>query len=91
MKITPDQVKAARALVGWSQARLAAESGLTKATIVKFEEGKQPPSTLDLSVVRRMLMDAGVEFIAGTEGEPEIRPRTSSAEAAIPPLPSKEP
>ena len=74
MTITGKQVKAARALIGWSQARLAAESGLTKATIEKFEEGKQPPPTLDLSVIRRMLGDAGVEFIAGTEGELGVSP-----------------
>ena len=85
MKITGDQVKAARALIGWSQARLAAESGLTKATIEKFEEGKQPPPTLDLSVIRRMLGDAGVEFIAGPDGAPSVRLRVHD-EATTPPI-----
>ena len=95
MTITGDQVKAARALVGWSQAKLAAErSGLTKATIAKFEEGKQPPATLDLSVVRRMLVDAGVEFVAEDDGQPGVKLRSknaSSDEAAIPPFTPGDP
>ena len=57
---------------------------------MKFEEGKQPPSTLDLSVVRRMLGDAGVEFIAGTDAVFGVRLRAGD-EAAIPPIPPDEP
>jgi transcriptional regulator with XRE-family HTH domain len=62
MPITGAQVKAARRLLGWSQSKLAAETGVSAPTIAKFEEGKQRPTMLDLSVVRRMLNDAGVEF-----------------------------
>jgi transcriptional regulator with XRE-family HTH domain len=68
MTITGAQVKAARLLLGWSQAKLAAETGVTAATIAKFEEGKQRPPMLDVSVVRRMLNDAGIEFIAENWG-----------------------
>jgi transcriptional regulator with XRE-family HTH domain len=70
MTITGQQVKAARELLGWSQPKLAAESGVTAATIAKFEDGKQLPAMLDLSVVRRMLKDGGVEFV---DGEPGVR------------------
>jgi transcriptional regulator with XRE-family HTH domain len=62
MPITGAQVKAARQLLGWSQSRLAAETGVSASTIAKFEEGKQRPAMLDLSVVHRMLKDAGVEL-----------------------------
>jgi transcriptional regulator with XRE-family HTH domain len=72
MSITGAQVKAARLLLGWSQPKLAAETGVTAATIAKFEEGKQCPPMLDVSVVRRMLSDAGIEFV---EGEPGVRIR----------------
>jgi transcriptional regulator with XRE-family HTH domain len=68
MTITGPQVKAARLLLGWSQPKLAAESGVTAVTIAKFEEGKQLPPMLDLSVVRRMLEDGGVEFVDGEPG-----------------------
>jgi transcriptional regulator with XRE-family HTH domain len=72
MAITGAQVKAARLLLGWTQSKLAAETGVTAATIAKFEEGKQRLPMLDVSVVRRMLSDAGIEFV---EGEPGVRLR----------------
>jgi transcriptional regulator with XRE-family HTH domain len=68
MTITAAQVKAARELVKWSQSRLAAETGVSLASIAKFEGGGQRPSMLDLSVVQRMLRDAGVDFIDGEPG-----------------------
>ena len=72
MTISGAQVKAARLLLGWSQSKLAAETGVTAATIAKFEEDKQRQPMLDVSVVRRMLGDAGIEFI---DGEPGARLR----------------
>jgi DNA-binding XRE family transcriptional regulator len=53
MKITAGQVKEARSLVAWSQAKLAAESGLAPLTIKNFEEGKLSPSAFELSAIRR--------------------------------------
>jgi hypothetical protein len=52
----------------------AAETGVTAATIAKFEDGKQRPPMLDVSVVRRMLSDSGVEFV---EGKPGVRLRNT--------------
>jgi transcriptional regulator with XRE-family HTH domain len=79
MPITGAQVKAARRLLGWSQSKLAAETGVSEATIAKFEGGKQKPATLDLSVVHRMLKDAGVKF----DGEEVAAiPKPSSARCA---------
>jgi ribosome-binding protein aMBF1 (putative translation factor) len=40
--ITGEQVKAARKLLGWSQARLSSKSGFGDSTIAKFERGKGP-------------------------------------------------
>jgi transcriptional regulator with XRE-family HTH domain len=72
MTITGAQVKAARLLLGWTQPKLAAETGVTAATIAKFEDGEQRLPMLEASVVRRMLSDGGVEFV---EGEPGVRLR----------------
>jgi transcriptional regulator with XRE-family HTH domain len=72
MIITPGHVKAARELIGWSQSKLAAETGVSATTVARFEAGKRRPSMLDLSVVRRMLEDGGVEFF---DGEPGVRLR----------------
>ena len=75
MTITGAQAKAARELIKWSQSKLAAETGVSLASIVKFEAGGQRPSMLDLSVVQRMLSDAGVEFTNG--GQPGVRMRAA--------------
>jgi transcriptional regulator with XRE-family HTH domain len=99
MTITGAQVKAARELIKWSQSKLAAETGVSVASIVKFEDGGQRPSMLDLSVVKRMLKDAGVEFTSG--GQPGVRlksgvgragkaPPAISDEAALPEIPEND-
>jgi transcriptional regulator with XRE-family HTH domain len=64
MTITPEQMKDGRLLLGWSQSSLAGHSGVSATTIGHFETGKKRASVLDLTVVRRVLEGAGVEFIA---------------------------
>ena len=65
--ITGEQVKAARALLGWSQFKLAHETGLDPTTIAKFETGKARPSVLSVSTILHTFKAVGVEF---PEGEP---------------------
>ena len=68
-KISVRQVKAARALLDWSQADLAAASGLGVATIARTEaaegflegRGKAP------GMIRAALERAGVTFTNGHE------------------------
>jgi transcriptional regulator with XRE-family HTH domain len=50
--ITGEQVKAARELLGWSHVRLAGKSGLSDATVAKFERGEMPLSVSVFSVSR---------------------------------------
>jgi transcriptional regulator with XRE-family HTH domain len=65
-KLSVRQLKAARALVGWSQAELARKSGISEPTIRRLEsqEGELGglPSTIE--AIRRALEDNGVRFIA---------------------------
>lgn len=63
--ISKDQCRAARALVDWSQDRLAAASGVANTTIRNFEGGKTEPIQSVLSAIRLTLEAAGVEFIDG--------------------------
>jgi transcriptional regulator with XRE-family HTH domain len=65
--MTPDQSRAARGLLDWSQAELAARSNLSESTIRDFEKGRRIPSINNLAAVRRALEAAGVEFIDGDE------------------------
>jgi transcriptional regulator with XRE-family HTH domain len=65
--MTPDQSRAARGLLDWSQAELAARSNLSESTIRDFEKGRRVPSINNLAAMRRALEDAGVAFIDGDQ------------------------
>ncbi len=65
--ITPDQIRAARALVNWSQTELAQRSGLAVPTIANIEAGKQEPSAKTISKIVDTFLIAGIEFI-GSKG-----------------------
>lgn len=65
--MTPDQSRAARGLLDWSQAELAARSNLGESTIRDFEKGRRTPSINNLAAIRRALELAGVEFIDGDQ------------------------
>lgn len=63
--LTPKQCKLARNLLEWSQRALAAESGVSAPTIVRFEAGHEISAGL-MSALEYAFARAGVEF----SGEP---------------------
>jgi len=74
--ITAEQIKAARALLGWSQPRLAAASGVSLPTIVRMESSVGPgrSSASNVEAVRQSLESAGVMFLSADEtGGPGVR------------------
>ena len=60
--LTAAQSRAGRALVDWSQDKLAGASNLSESTIRDFEKGRRVPATNNLAAIRRALEAAGVEF-----------------------------
>jgi transcriptional regulator with XRE-family HTH domain len=60
--ITNDQLRAARKLLGWSQADLAARIGVNGAAISDFEISGRVHPTLNLPALFQVLQVAGVEF-----------------------------
>ena len=75
MSLSAAQCRAARALVGISQADLAETSKVAKATIANFEAGKRAPYARTLDDLRQDLERRGVIFIE-TNGEgPGVRLR----------------
>lgn len=67
--LTAAQIRAARALLGWSQPALAKASGISLPTIVRME-GQQGPgrsSAANVEAVRRALEAAGVQFLEADE------------------------
>lgn len=62
--LTPQQCRAARSLLNWSQEELAAKSEVSRPTIAEFERGNRTPYAPNLRVITRAFEEAGVIFIA---------------------------
>lgn len=63
--ISPEQVRAARGLLNWTQAELASRSGLSKAAIIKLEQAQVVPRLSSLKFLQETLEDGGIEFTEG--------------------------
>lgn len=73
--ISSGQVRAARALIGWSRDQLAKESGATTRTVARFELGEGTTRPATVQAIRSALESAGVEFIPENGGGPGVRLR----------------
>jgi len=75
--ITTAQIKAARALLGWSQADLASKSGVSEPTIARLEavDGELGGREGTVEKIRTAVERAGVEFIDENGGGPGVRLR----------------
>jgi len=78
--MTPDQVKTARALLGWSQLQLSLRSDTSIHVVRTFEQTgrvmtvQRRPDLIDpLAAIRATLEKAGVEFTNGDASEVRLR------------------
>ena len=71
--LTPDQSRAARGFLEWSQAKLAARSNLSESTIRDFEKGRRLPTINNLVAIRHALEAAGVQLTNGDEPGVKLR------------------
>ncbi len=76
------QLRAARALLGWSQGMLAEATGLALSTIKRMEGSERLPRGTAENVwkVQQALQEAGVVFIDQNGGGPGVRLRKPFAE-----------
>jgi transcriptional regulator with XRE-family HTH domain len=84
MNLTPEQSRAARGLLDWSQTQLAQRSNLSESTVRDFEKGRRLPSINNLAAIERALESAGVIFQADGEmvaGGPGVRLKSSSEDS----------
>ena len=70
--VSSSQIKAARAMLGWSAIELANRSGVGSASIKRYEVQPGIPiaNTKNLMVIRNTFEEAGIEFI----GDPLLNP-----------------
>jgi transcriptional regulator with XRE-family HTH domain len=74
--MTGNQIRAARALLGWSQAQVAQHSGLSVPTVKRAEgAGAIAAAAEAVAAIRAALVAAGVEFIPENGGGAGVRLR----------------
>jgi len=71
--ISPEQCRAARGLLAWSQQELARAAGVGIVTVHQLEAGISEPRRATIQVIRSALEKAGVEFIDENGGGPGVR------------------
>jgi predicted transcriptional regulator len=71
--MTPEQCRAARALLALTQYDLEAKAKVTQKTIVNFELSKRTPQAETVQKLKAALEKAGVEFIAENSGGAGVR------------------
>jgi len=68
--VTARQIRAARALLGWSQQELADRAIVSTNAVNRLERGLVDSRTSTVSAVQRALVKGGIEFIpADVKGE----------------------
>jgi transcriptional regulator with XRE-family HTH domain len=80
--VTTRQIKAARALLGWSQADLAEKSGVSEPTVARLEslDGELGGRELTVQKLRAAIEGAGAAFIESNGGGPGVRLRKQPKE-----------
>jgi ribosome-binding protein aMBF1 (putative translation factor) len=68
--MSPEQCRAARAWLDWSQQDLAKRANVGLSTLKDFESGNRTPIANNLASIERALTEARVEFLTGPDGRP---------------------
>src|SRR4030088_605346 len=71
MSIIGPQIRAGRALLGWTQAKLAFVAGLSEISIKNIERGTTDARGSTLAAIERALNNNGIELTNG--GQPGAR------------------
>ena len=66
--VSPAQCRAARAVLGWSQDRLAEVAGVSRTMVTDFEKGSRVPLPATHKALQSALEAAGIEFVSPKNG-----------------------
>lgn len=66
--ITPRQIRAGRALLGWNQEKLAEKAKVGRATLARIEASMTNPTADTLKAIRKALKDEGVRLYDDSDG-----------------------
>lgn len=77
--ITPRQIRAARALLGWSQQQLADKAIVSLNALARLETGNVDSRVSTVSAVQKALAKAGIEFLDADQKGEGVRLKTPKA------------
>lgn len=66
--LAPEQSRAARGWLDWSQGDLASHAHVSLSTIRDFEKGRRTPIVNNLGAIQAALEAAGVQMVFGKDG-----------------------
>lgn len=67
--LTPEQSRAARAWLDWSQEDLAQRAKVSMSTVRDFEKGRRTPIANNLDAMQRTLAEAGITLLFADDGK----------------------
>jgi ribosome-binding protein aMBF1 (putative translation factor) len=73
--MSPEQCRAARNWLAWTQAELAAKANVGLSTVKDYESGKRTPIANNLEAMQRALEKGGIRFTADSVSGPIKRPK----------------
>jgi transcriptional regulator with XRE-family HTH domain len=68
--MSPEQSRAARGWLGWSQTELAKRASVSLSTVRDFETGVRTPIANNLAAMRGAIEEAGVRLAFDPAGKP---------------------
>ena len=68
--LSPQQSRAARGWLGWSQDELAKQANVALRTIASFERGEQIPRPNNIAAMKHAIEGAGVRLLFDQYGQP---------------------
>ena len=68
-QVIPAQVRAARGLLNWTQAKLAEVAGIALTSVRDIENERRAAEAGTLASLKRALENAGIQFVPGSPGE----------------------
>ncbi|WP_209883156.1 helix-turn-helix domain-containing protein [Azospirillum soli] len=78
--LTPEQSRAARGWLDWSQDDLAKRANVSLSTVRDFEKGRRVPIANNLEAIKRALESGGIQCVFDETGNPSGIARKSSSD-----------
>ncbi len=67
--LSPEQSRAARGWLDWSQDDLAKKANVSLSTVRDFEKGRRTPIANNLDAIERALAEGGIRLVATANGK----------------------